>query len=483
MVVSKPVETPVPVDLTNLAATRRLLSSLFHPGYAGDSWLPMQRALEILHGKNHHNLYETLFFGLHVRFQYPPTGLLGLDLLSHLGLHTLHALNALNSLVFLMNSAACATVAWLLFPSPARPDAPGGISVPSRAGMAMLAAALSFLFYPLVRGYLLGQIELWIDLLFTAAILCWILDRRWLSGALIGLACSIKPQFGLLLLWALLWRETGFVAGFVGALVPLTVLSCALYGLHNHLAYLNVLSFLSHHGEAFFANNSVNGILNWYLAPGDPLRWHDGVFTPYIPAVYLGTSVTSLAALALLIAPPLLQRRRRPELGDFAAAAILTVVGSPVAWEHHYGILFPLYLVMLRHVFDSAEARRAPLYIGLLVSWSLVATFIPFANLLLHTPFAALQAYCLFDALLPLRLFMATAPNRQRCDDRHVAWADVPSVPASLGGGVLQGRRFKPVVRGPALVRAPDLAIEVHRRTIHLWRTPGSRSPRTRPNR
>jgi hypothetical protein len=81
---------------------------------------------------------------------------------------------------------------------------------------------------------------------------------------------------------------------------------------------------------------------------------------------------------------------------------------------------------MLRHVFDSAEARRAPLYIGLLVSWSLVATFIPFASLLLHTPFAALQAYCLFGALLPLRLFMATAPNRQRSDDRVIRHRDFP---------------------------------------------------------
>ena len=55
----------------------------------------------------------------------------------------------------------------------------------------------------------------------------------------------------------------------LAAAVPIAGLSLFRYGLHNNLAYLDVLSFLSKHGESFFANNSVNGILNGYLSPNN----------------------------------------------------------------------------------------------------------------------------------------------------------------------------------------------------------------------
>jgi hypothetical protein len=88
--------------------------------------------------------------------------------------------------------------------------------------------------------------------------------------ASIGLACADKPQLALLLIWALLWRQTAFSAGVLVCVVPIGVVSLAYYGLHNHLAYLDVLAFLSQHGDSFYANNSINGILNAYFSPSDP---------------------------------------------------------------------------------------------------------------------------------------------------------------------------------------------------------------------
>jgi alpha-1,2-mannosyltransferase len=397
----------IPIDLTNFDAIRKMLSSFIRPADHGDSWLPMKHALEVLRGPDRDRLYETLFLGAHIRFQYPPSSLLPLEFLSAVGLSSVRALNAINSLVFLLNACAVGALSWLLFrnKSHAQTNAPQGTA------MAILAAGAAFIFYPLIRAQLLGQIQLWIDLLFTLALLCWFLERRLLAGLLVGLACTIKPQMGLLLLWCLLWREWRFAAGILIAAIPILLASLYRYGFHNHIAYLDVLSFLSRHGESFFANNSVNGILNWYLSPNDSLRWYDNDLTPFNPIVYAGTMVASVLALGLVCAPPLLHRSRRPALSDLGAAAICTVAGSPVAWEHHYGILLPLYLVALHTLFTMADGyRRRLAAAGLTISWILVADFIPFAGFLAHTPFAIVQAYCFFGALL-LLVFFLTAGN------------------------------------------------------------------------
>jgi hypothetical protein len=386
----------LPVEPTNLEVARKVVATLLHPTSRGDSWLPMEQALRLLHGPAHDRLYEILFFQDHVRFQYPPTSLLWLEGLTALGLGKAYSLNALNSLVFLADAAATGVLAWLL---PPRAGA-------ARLALAVLAAGLCIAFYPLTRAHILGQIQLWIDLLFTGAVILWRLDRRLLAGVLIGLACSIKPQLGLLLLWAALWREWRFAAGVLAALAPVGALSLASYGLHNHLAYLQVLSFLSRHGESFFSNNSVNGILNWYLSGEDSLRWNAGGLPAFHPAVYAGTLAATLVFLALVVLPPLLAKDRKAGLGDLAVAAICTVAGSPVAWEHHYGLLLPLFVVALAQLLERPQLNRLRATL-LFAAWALVAPFIPFIVLAADTPWAALQANAFFGALLLLGFFLA----------------------------------------------------------------------------
>jgi hypothetical protein len=286
--------------------------------------------------------------------------------------------------------------------------------------MAVIAAAATLVFYPVVRAHALGQIQLWIDLAFTLAVICWMLDRRLLAGALVGLACLVKPQLGLILIWALLWREWRFAAGAVLVGAPAGLISLLRYGLHDHLAYLQVLSFLSRRGESFFANNSVNGIANWYLSGQDSLTWHDAAFAPYLPGVHLATLAASAIFAALMLLPPLFARSRRATVGDLAVAAICTVVSSPVAWEHHYGLLLPLFLVALR-----ARPAAHPAYVGALaLAWTLTANFIPFSSLLAATPLTALQANFFFGALLLLGLFYAaplTAKPAPAFADRPLA--------------------------------------------------------------
>jgi alpha-1,2-mannosyltransferase len=117
-------------------------------------------------------------------------------------------------------------------------------------------------------------------------------------------------------------------------------------------------------------------------------------------------------------------RGKRANAAIFAAAAICTVVGSPVAWQHHYGILLPIYLVALSAALTSPVSRVAMLS-TLLLSWTLTADFIPFILLLVHTPFKIVQAHCFFGALLLLFVLLKTQQPQNESLANSTAALDV----------------------------------------------------------
>jgi alpha-1,2-mannosyltransferase len=408
------LEGIAPIDLTNFSAIQDMLHRVFGMSHLGDPWLPMREALDVLHGDHADRLYETLFFGKAVRFQYPPTSLLPMELLSILGLGGIEDLNNLNFVIYCLNAAGAGVVAWLLFCTRSGNNGPiqtAKKSDPDAAGMAALAIAAAFMFYPLVRAQVLGQIQVWIDALFTLTIIFWLRDRRFLAGICIGLACAIKPQMALLLIWALLWKQTAFGGGMLVCIAPIAAASLVRYGLHNNLAYLDVLAFLSRHGESFFTNNSINGILNGYFSTNNQHAWDASALTPYVPIVYAGTLIATAISISLIVLPPLIWRGASASLELLGAAAICTVIGSPVAWEHHYGILFPIYLIALRAASAMpAGPRRVAILAAVALSWILVANLVAAALLLANTPFRFVQAHFFFGGLLLLLVLLILQP-------------------------------------------------------------------------
>jgi hypothetical protein len=404
---------PKGIDLNILGALRHVAHLYMWNG--DDSWRPMQRALQLLHSPSGHRLYENVFFREHLRFQYPPTSLLPMELLGKVGLAGVFALNSINLAIFLVNAIAIGALAYLIFPDNVAPASWLQWSSRQRKIFALAMGLVALTFYPLVRACVLGQVQVWIDLLFSCAILCWALGWRLGAGIVLGLASTIKPQLGLLLVWGLLWREWKFVGGFIVGFAPSAATAVALYGIHNNVSYLDVLSFLARHGENYFANNSINGILNWYFSGMDSLRWDGENFPPYNKLVHFGTMASSVAFVLPVFIPPLVNRTQKASLTYLGAAAICTVISSPVAWDHHYGILLPLYLIALRNIFLGRASSSSPALIGALVaSWILVANFIPFALLFAHTELAFVQAFCFYGAVGLLGVLMVTAPTADR---------------------------------------------------------------------
>jgi hypothetical protein len=199
-----------------------------------------------------------------------------------------------------------------------------------------------------------------------------------------------------LYVWGALRRESRFVA--VGAVVIGSGLALSLwrYGLHDHVEYLRVLSYIAKRGEAFYANQSINGALNRLMFNGSNLEWDDHEFAPTHPLVYAGT----ITAFVLLGAASL----RRPVHGagtivDLSLAALAITLTAPLAWEHHYGILLPIYAGVTPFLIEQRPLGRwTAAAMG--ASYLVAANYFQFTNHFAATWFNPLQSYLLGAALV-----------------------------------------------------------------------------------
>jgi hypothetical protein len=232
-----------------------------------------------------------------------------------------------------------------------------------------------------------------LNFLLIGSALLWLRSRRAASGILLGLTCWLKPQMALFLLWGLLRRQWSFAASLASMLVLGLVLSLAVFGFHNTAEYLTVLRYLSRHGDSLFTNQSLNGLLHRQMHVGSPVTWIYG-YPPYNRTIYLATLISSAVLLiAALIIPAL--RRMKATPVDFLSFAMATTMASPIAWEHHYGVFFLVFLLWMPIAF-----RRWPEFIGLLGIYLLMTDNWAPLTPLMYTPWTFLISHVYFGGLL-----------------------------------------------------------------------------------
>ena len=283
-----------------------------------------------------HQIYPELFFADHQKFIYPPASLFLIEGLNALGAHGLSTA-LIWKIVLLLAWAGCVALG-VAFYRMCRP----------RASVVELSAiaVLGILFLPFAEAFYRGQVQILLTLLWELSALLWMLQKRSASGFVLALTCAFKPQLAIFLLWGVLRREWKFTAVFVATCVVILACSVAHFGLANHLDYLAVLSYLSRHGEALWANQSMNGLMNRLLRNGDSVSWSYTVYPPYRPAVYIVSSCFSaILVIAGLLLPQLLGWSRT--IADFLLFGCVAVLMSPISWEHHYGYFFlPVVLLL-----------------------------------------------------------------------------------------------------------------------------------------
>lgn len=370
-------------------------SWFFLSGAGDDSWLPMGLAYDRVMGRHTGTLRE-LFFADHVKFQYPASSLLLYSALDLVGVPP--SVKAMNVIVWLC-ILATPFVIFQLCVSYIDKSAPR-ISQRDKYVIAAGFALATLFFYPIMIAWRLGQVQALLNLAFALACLCWVSDRKIASGALIGVSCLIKPQFGLFLLWGVLRRETGFASGQAVMLGAGLLLSLILYGWQNNIYYLDVLQYVSQRGETFWDNTSINGLMNGLAHPDQVLRFNYGEFPPYDSTVYIATLLSSLA----IIATALFFRRNASSepnsVLDFMTAGLSFTLAAPIAWGHHYGIAMPILAIVFIEIARQApSSRQRNFLIGWGACFLLLNNYWNVSELLAGTPAAFLQNWRLVAVL------------------------------------------------------------------------------------
>jgi hypothetical protein len=390
---------------------------LLQPG-GDDSWKPMARADAYYKEHANRDLYG-VFFDEKVKFQYPPSALFFWDLFpaslyggeGSVGnggaLRTV--LTAATLAAVLLTIAASTWILMLGLRHAGLDPRHGGTT--SRLGtIAVIAIAflLGLTYYPLNKAHSGGQIQVFLDLLVAAALLAHMKGARATAGICIGVCSLAKPQYVIVLVSGLLrrnWRLALPMAA-VGALGLAAAVMA--FGFHNHLRYVEVLGDISSHGETYWPNQSVNGLMNRLLGNGKAETFSMDSFPPYHPVVYYTTLVSSAIILIVSLWPGRL-RRSHPggNIVDLALALMAATMASPVAWEHHYGTFLPIFAVMLPVLMRErpAGAWTGPL---LLVSYVAMANVVRLPERMFWNPWRGLAgSHLFFGALILLALCIA----------------------------------------------------------------------------
>ncbi len=236
---------------------------------------------------------------------------------------------------------------------------------------------LGLCFYPLQKGQSLGQVQVYLGALAAFALFLFSLGQKAAAGVCLALCCLVKPQYAVLLGWGALRREWHFTMGMLATGTLGLMASLAVFGLTDHLRYLDVLIMLSRSGEVFWANQSINGILHRFLQTADPLVF-GREFGAYNPFVYFLTALSAVAFLGSALYWPMrggaaTAQTRLVDLGLCLAASTLA---SPIAWEHHYGLFFPIFAIAAATLLALPDAQRRALAPFLLASYLLVANYL-----------------------------------------------------------------------------------------------------------
>jgi alpha-1,2-mannosyltransferase len=391
---------------------------------AVDSWHPMLLAYHRRTTDPDARLYD-LFFVERVKFQYPPSSLLMFELVPRSmtvprgtsaapeGLLDPRLRRWLNRLALAAVLLTVLGAAMVLEVRLARLNPDARLRWGGTALRALLAAGLGLTYYPLVKGYELGQVQVFLGCLATYAVLFHLLGWDALGGACLGLCCLVKPQYGVLLLWGVLRRRWRFALGLGGVLLLGTVVALARFGLADHLDYLRVLRAISGTGEVFWPNQSANGLAHRLLGNGDPVNWNGSAFAPPHPWVYAVTLGSSLVILGLALFP----WRRRPAVpgpADLLLMLAAATLASPVAWEHHYGAFLPLFAAVLPELIRARPLGRwtAPLFAA---SYLAMAGAVAYPPSLFANPWTGLLAsHLFFGALI---LFVLLLQRRRAAND------------------------------------------------------------------
>jgi hypothetical protein len=203
----------------------------------------------------------------------------------------------------------------------------------------LLAIALSI---PLNKNFLYGQYYVLLLLVLTLAYWCYVRQRRFLSGLLIGLGFGLKI-FPILYLGYFLRKRDwkAFAGGLIGA-TGAVVISIAVFGGQANRVIVNQVLPWTLRGEGMDPYNLSSGsiaTLLHHLFIYEP-QWNPNpsIHAPWLFAVLLPLAQTLLFAPAILLAEPRGSEPRRLAL-EWSAVLLGSLAISTLPAGYHFTLL------------------------------------------------------------------------------------------------------------------------------------------------
>jgi alpha-1,2-mannosyltransferase len=373
---------------------------IFTDEIGDDSWRPMKLAYDHwTESQGQSLLYTDLLLKSKVKFQYPPTALL---LTQFIVTNNIYLLNFTTATTFVFLFIMVASVIGITLYSLKEYKGPQ-LSNVEKVIVGALLTFLLFTFYPAVKAGSLGQIQVWLNAIFALAILCYITGYETIAGILLGLMASIKPQYALFIIWGLLRgnKRLAIAMIFTGALGLL--LGIREFGFAMYVDYLRGLSFLAQHGESYYSNQSFNGLIGRLYSVRSPevfnnLQWRGYYFPPFSRSIFLLTQITTIGILLISLIKTKSQQTES-RIADFLLMGLGATLASPIAWEHHYGILFPIFVCLwLILWFGDSPLKSIWAKVAFVICYLFAANVIPFTKFLADSYLNILQSYLFFAA-------------------------------------------------------------------------------------
>lgn len=350
-----------------------------------DSWLPMYEAAYARREFPEQGIYEIVFFEQGIKFQYPPISLLPYMFLIKLGLDLSAIIKISYAVSFLamLGVAFCGYKIVVLILDKYAKDYL--ISRQAQVGIFLVSLLAVFTYHPIVIAQYLGQVQVIIDLLVSLAFLAWLSERKHLAGIAIAIAALIKPTLTLVLLWAAIRKETACFVGMIVVFIPAGIISLAIFGFDEHLDYLRVLSYIGTHGESFWPNQSINGLLHRLLGDANPGTFDALSYSTHDAYVYAGTLMSSV--VLILFGLFFIRPKTTTTIGsalDLATMVLVLVMAAPTAWTHHYGVLWSAFaMTIMIGIILLLKGRSRYVRAGfplLCVGYFLISNYFSFAD-------------------------------------------------------------------------------------------------------
>jgi hypothetical protein len=213
------------------------------------------------------------------------------------------------------------------------------------------AVLLLLICFPFRQHIRIGQLNLVLLMLITAA---WAADRRghpWWAGALIGAATAVKLFPGFIAIYWLTRRQWRPLFAATLAFATLTAVTGLVLGPNALVSYVNKALPALRPSWSAWGNLSVSSV--W-------LKLFDPAATEYIDPLFRSTTLAWLAvclsSAAIIVTLIRSTLRTDADLG-FVLTIMAMLLVSPVTWSHYLVLLLLPGLIIWQHLPADGQAR------------------------------------------------------------------------------------------------------------------------------